>query len=76
MPKSSDNNNTQVTPHRDGDYDRVISDSNSTLGKEAGVVSEDHEHDNPYHLSELGHDDKQMEKFKRIMKGRKVEDKD
>ncbi|WP_433746958.1 hypothetical protein [Falsibacillus pallidus] len=75
MPKESQNTNTQMDVHRDGQLDTVINDPGVDLGKQAGVAAQTENHQHPYHVTKLEHHDKELEKFQRMMKGKVIEDK-
>ena len=74
MPKSSQDPHTETSSNSDGEYDRIISDPNTELGKQVGVVAETKNAQHPYHVTKLEHHDKDLEKFQRMMKGRKMEE--
>ncbi|QUG41963.1 hypothetical protein KD050_01280 [Psychrobacillus sp. INOP01] len=75
MPRRSDNQNVNSTPHFDGDKENIINNPTSTAGAKIGIQFETKEEfgqeGNPYNY--LPNPDKEMKAFTKLTKGKKVD---
>lgn len=75
MPRRSDNQHVNATPHVDGDKENIINNPTSTAGAKVGIHFEAKEEfgqeGNPYNY--LPKQDKEMQAFAKLTKGKKVE---
>jgi hypothetical protein len=76
MPRNEQN--SEATPHFDGENENVINDSTAMQGKQMGIVitadEEFTQDQNPYHFSNSQTNEK-MEDFEEIMRGNKINNK-
>ena len=75
MPRRSDNQHVNVTPHVDDDKENIINNPTSTAEAKVGIQFEAKEEfgqeGNPYNY--LPKSDKEMQAFGKLTKGKKVE---
>jgi len=70
LPKRSDHQHSEATPHFDGTMDRIINDPTSDKAADIGVhVNEEFSSEkNPYDLKPKK--DSELERFQTLMKGK------
>lgn len=70
------NQNSEVTPHSDGERESIINDSLSTAGAQMGIKmdkdNEFHQEKNPFYHPIVT--DPSMVEFEKLMRGKKVEE--
>lgn len=77
MPKDTQNQHVQASPHPDGIQENVINDSTASAGDKISVFTYSKQNEefgvekNPYHLNPKK--DLMMERFEKLMKGHKKE---
>lgn len=75
MPKHTENQHSRVAPHFDGSRDRIINDSTASGGKSLGITTGSNPNlemgmeKNPFKFTPKK--DPAMERFEKIMKGKK-----
>ncbi|MBD1382527.1 hypothetical protein [Metabacillus arenae] len=76
MPKDSEIQHSEATPHFDGKNESIINDSTSTQGKQMGVETvadrEFTQKRNPFHLSQKKNED--FEQLGQVLGGKKVDE--
>lgn len=75
MPRRSDNQHVNATPHFDGDKESILNNPTSTAGAKIGIQFEAKEEfgqeGNPYNYRPKS--DNEMQAFSKLTKGKKVE---
>lgn len=75
MPRRSDNQHVNSTPHFDGDNENIINNPTSTAGAKVGIKFEAKEEfgqeGNPYNF--IPKPDKELQAFSKLIKGKKKE---
>lgn len=76
MPRRSDNQHVNSTPHFDGEKENIINDPTATAGAKIGIQlnakEEFAQERNPFNY--LPKRDKEMESFEKLTRGKKVEE--
>lgn len=76
MPRRSDNQHVNPSPHFDGEKENILNDPTATTGAKIGIQlnakEEFAQERNPFNY--LPNGDKEMEPFEKLTRGKKVEE--
>jgi len=75
MPRKSENQHVEATPHFDGDKKNIVNDPTATAGTKIGIQVEAREEfgqeKNPFNF--IPKENHEMKAFEKLMRGKKVE---
>lgn len=74
MPRKSENQHVEASPHFDGEKETIINDPTSSAGSTMGIQVDANvefaQERNPFHFNPKK--DPEMEKFEKLMRGNKI----